>query len=35
MNYENILSKYSTPLFIYDCDKLEQRVNYLKKYVRY
>ena len=30
MNYENILSKYSTPLFIYDCDKLEQRVNYLK-----
>ena len=29
MNYENILNKYSTPLFIYDCDKLELRVNYL------
>lgn len=35
-NYNKIIEKYNTPLFIYDIDELTKRVNYLKsKFINY
>lgn len=30
MNFNNIIKRYSTPLFIFDCDSINKRISYLK-----
>ncbi len=30
MNFNNIVKEYTTPLFIFDCDKIKERISYLK-----
>ena len=36
IDYNKIIQKYDTPLFIYDIDELQKRVNYLKsKFINY
>ena len=27
MDFNNIIKKYGTPLFIYDCDKINKRIS--------